>query len=85
MGFGLDEKKLTEDAKKLMENKKWLDDNYEKLKDEFNNKYVAVEDKGIIDSDENLHGLIERLKHLKKNMNQIIIEPIYPEDLKLLL
>ena len=85
MDFGLDEKKITENAKKQMENKKWLDNNYEILKEKYNNKYVAVENKEIIDSDEVLHCLIERLKISKKDIDQIIIEPIYSEDLKLLL
>lgn len=83
--FGLDEKKITENAKKQMENKKWLDNNYERLKEKYNNKYIAVENKEIIDSDDDLHCLIERLKISKKDIDQIIIEPIYSEDLKLLL
>jgi len=85
MEFGLDEKKIADKAKKLMENKQWLDDNNDKLKKKYNNKYVAVENKKVIDSAEDLRCLIERLKKSKKDIDHIIIEPIYPEDLKLLL
>ena len=85
MDFGLDEKKITENAKKQLENKKWLDETYDKLKEKYNNKYIAVENKEIIDSDEDLHCLIERLKKIKKDIDQILIEPIYSEDLKMLL
>lgn len=85
MKFGLNEKKITEIAKKQMENKKWLDSNYRELKDKYNNKYIAVEEMKVIDSDKDLNSLIERLKTSKKDLGQIIIEPIYSEDLKLLL
>lgn len=46
---------------KLKDNFVWFYSNYEGLKREYSNQYVAVKDKGQIDSDCDLESLLKRL------------------------
>lgn len=83
--MGLDENEITAITKKLIVSKKWLYENYEKLRETYANKYVAVDDQCILDSDKDMKLLIKRLKKNSKNINEIMIELINSKNIKLLL
>ena len=68
------------------ENAKWLSSNYEKLKTEFNNQWVAVLDKTIIDHDSDLSKLVKRLRSkYAKAYSEIAVEYVTTEELDLIL
>lgn len=83
--LGLDEKRVNKSMMSFMKNKKWADENHDFLKKKYANSYIAVENKKIIASDEDLHSLHEKLKDMKKDIAYILIELVYSEDIKLLL
>lgn len=68
------------------DNAKWLSNNYERLKKKFNNEWVAVLDKTVIDHDPDLAKLVKRLKQQhSKVYNQIAVEYVTTEELSLIL
>ncbi len=83
--FGMEEEELLQLTKKVIKNKKWLYNNYEKLSNEFANKYVAIFDETVIDSDNKLAHLKEKLKKKFKNPDTILIELINPQNITLIL
>lgn len=48
--------------KKGEENSKWLGENYKILAEKYDGRWVAVLDKGVIDSDRELQSLLSRLR-----------------------
>ena len=68
------------------ENAKWLSNNYEKLKKEFNNEWVAVLDKTVIEHDSDLAKLVNRLRKKYANVySQIAVEYVTTKELDLIL
>jgi hypothetical protein len=68
------------------ENAKWLIKHHQKLKTKFNNEWVAVLNKTIIDHDRNLNKLVKRLrKKHPKAYSQIPIEYITTKEIELIL
>jgi hypothetical protein len=68
------------------DNAKWLSNNYERLKKKYNDEWVAVLDKKVIDHDADLAKLVKRLKqqHLKV-YNQIAVEYVTTKEVNLIL
>ncbi len=67
-------------------NAKWLRENYEQLKKGFNNEWVAVLNKAVIDHDSDLTKLVKRLKtRYSKSYNKIAVEYVTTEELDLIL
>lgn len=65
---------------------KWLSKNYDRLKEKFNDEWVAVLDKTVIDHDPDLAKLVKRLKQHHSNVyNQIAVEYVTTEELNLIL
>jgi len=68
------------------ENAKWLSKHYQELKKSFNNEWVAVLDKTIIDYDRDLNKLVKRLrKKHPQAYSQIPIEYITTKEIELIL
>ena len=68
------------------DNTKWLSNNYERLKKKFNDEWVAVLDKTVIDHGPDLAKLVKRLKQQHSNVyNQIAVEYITTKELNLIL
>jgi hypothetical protein len=68
------------------ENVKWLSKSYEQLKKKFNNEWVAVLDKAVIDHDPDLTKLVKQLReHHAKVYNQIAVEYVTTKELDLIL
>ena len=68
------------------DNAKWLSKNYAKLKDKFNDEWVAVLDKTVIDHDSDLVKLVKRLKQQhSKDYNKIAVEYVTDKELNLIL
>ena len=68
------------------ENAKWLSSNYGSLKEEFNNQWVAVLDKTVIDHDADLAKMVKRLrKKYSKVYSQIAVEYVTTKELDLIL
>ncbi len=68
------------------ENAKWLSKNYNKLKTKFNNEWVAVLNKKVIDHDADLTKLVKRLKQThEKVYSQIAVEYVTTKELDLIL
>jgi hypothetical protein len=62
--------KLIEEMEK---NSKLIREEFESLREEYSNKFVAIEKGKVIDCDEELETLIERLKKEKKDLTLISI------------
>ena len=63
------------------DNAKWLSNNYERLKKKFNDEWVAVLDKTVIDHDPDLANLVKRLKQQhSKVYNQIAVEYVTTKE-----
>ncbi len=70
----------------LEDNTQWISENYDVLKQKFNNEWVAVLDKAVIDHDSDLKRLVNRLrKHHSAVYNEIAVEYITKEELDLIL
>jgi hypothetical protein len=68
------------------ENAKWLSRNYDELKKKFNNEWVAVLRKTVIDHDGDLTKLVKRLRQQhSKVYNQIAVEYVTTKELDLIL
>lgn len=83
--LGLDDEEMAEIAKKLLESKIWLDNNHDTIGDKYVNKFVAIENNQIIESDEDIDILIKRLKKKKKNIDRMLIDFINPKDAQLII
>ena len=68
------------------ENAQWVTVNSEKLKKDFNNQWVAVLNKTVIDHDRDLSQLVKRLRNkYAKSYSQIAVEYISTKELDLIL
>lgn len=64
-------------------NNQWICENYESLKIQFNNQWVAVVSKAVVDHDPDLKKLLKRLKtHQSKVYSQIAVEYVTSEELE---
>lgn len=61
---------------KLADNFVWFSLQYDNLKKDFERRYVAVQEKQVVDSDTNIERLIKRLK-IQNYDNSIAIEYVY--------
>ena len=61
---------------RLVNNFKWIHNQHSDLKGKYDNKYVAIKDKKILDKDANLDRLIKRL-NIRNYDESIAIEYIY--------
>jgi hypothetical protein len=72
------------DANALSEfqrNNRWINENYDTLKTQYNDQWVAVLNKNIVDHDPDLKKLIKRLKtQHSKFYSQIAVEYITSEE-----
>ncbi len=83
--LGFDEAELTAKANNIMESLKWFDKNKNKLRKSYANKYIAIFNKKVLDSDKKLDELRFRLKKGSIGLDNILIEFINPEELLLIL
>ena len=68
------------------ENDKWLSENYDSLKKQYNNQWVAVLNKAVVDHDADLKSLVKKLKtQYPKEYNEIAVDYVTSEDLDLIL
>lgn len=58
---------------KLADNFEWFSLQYDNLKKDFERRYVAIQEKEVVDSDTNIERLIKRLK-IRNYDNSIAIE-----------
>jgi hypothetical protein len=61
---------------KLADNFKWIHKQYDNLKKKYDNHYVAIKDRTILDRDTNLDRLVKRM-HIRNYDDSIAIEYIY--------
>ena len=68
------------------QNAKWLSKHHEELKKKFNNEWVAVLHKTVIDHNSNLDKLVKRLREKHpKAYSQIPVEYITTKEIELIL
>jgi hypothetical protein len=66
-------------------NNQWITENYNNLKKQYNNQWVAVLNKAIIDCDTDLKKLVKRLKaQHPKVYSQIAVEYVTAEESELI-
>jgi hypothetical protein len=63
-------------------NKAWLEENFDFIGKQYVNQFVAIRDLQIIDSDENLNLLKERIKQRRINLNKVYIQFIKSKEEK---
>ena len=78
------EKKITALFREYSEDFYWMLDNIDRLKKEFPDKYIAVKDFKVRDSDKNFLKLIKRLKSQGKNIEDYVIEFVNTGETKYL-
>ena len=61
---------------RLANNFKWIHNQYDNLKKKYDNKYVAIKNRKILDKDTNLERLVKRL-NIRNYDDSIAIEYIY--------
>jgi hypothetical protein len=61
---------------RLADNFKWIHKQHDDLKEKYDNKYVAIKNRKILDKDTNLDSLIKRL-NIRNYDESIAIEFIY--------
>ena len=61
---------------RLADNFKWIHKQYDNLKEKYDNQYVAIKDRKILDKDTNLDRLVKRLD-IRNYDESIAIEYIY--------
>lgn len=70
----------------LEQNTKWLSENYDALQKEFDNEWVAVLNRTVIDHDHELKKLVKRLRTKHSSVyNQIAVEYVTTEKVDLIL
>ena len=74
-----------EDLDTLANNTVWLVTNYDKLKEKYPDEYVAVNGKRLVDHDQSMSSLLERLKSKYNKTNHFAIEFVSKEDFELIL
>ncbi len=84
-GIGLDDEEMAELAEKFSEYKRWFDLNYEKIEKSYVNKFIAIEDNVIMESDEDIDALVKKLKEKNKNPDTLLIELVNPKDFILII
>ena len=68
------------------ENVKWLNQHYERLKMKYNDEWVAVLNKAVVDHDRKLARLIERLrKKYPDTYSEIAVEYVTAREIELIL
>lgn len=83
--LGIDEAELTRLTMKLMKNKEWLCDNYEDIREKYAHKYIAIFDENVLEADNDLKRLKEKLKEKLKDPDTVLIELINPKEIILIL
>ncbi len=58
----------------------WYSNNYENLQEKFSNKIVAIKEKRVVASANNIKGLLEELKIEGIDESEVLIEVIYPRN-----
>ena len=58
----------------------WYSNNYENLQEKFSNKIVAIKEKRVVASANNIKGLLEELKIEVIDESEVLIEVIYPRN-----
>jgi hypothetical protein len=62
-------------------NNRWICENIEKLRQQYNNQWVAVLDQAVVDSDQDLRKLVDRLKVKHSGVySEIAVEYITAEE-----
>jgi len=68
------------------ENTKWLNQHYDELKQKYDDEWVAVVNKSVIDHDRDLNRLVDRLrKGYSETYSQIAVEYVTKREIDLIL
>jgi len=63
----------------------WFQSHYDDLKKKYKGEYVAVKDRMVIDHDENLTALFDRLKEKREDISSLVVEFISEEKVEYIL
>jgi Family of unknown function (DUF5678) len=72
----------SEISREFHENISYFYNNYEKIKQEFSNKLIAINNRQIIDSDNDIHSLVSRLREKYGDIRKMVIRYVGKEDIK---
>ena len=78
------ENELNHKFKLFLSNTKWINTNIEELKKQYPDRYIAVCQKRVIQTDRDLTDLKRRLRELNVDLDKVTIEFIKEKPLKLL-
>lgn len=70
---------VKEVIKKRLEDYKWFESNFEKLKKVYKDKWIAIKDKKVIESDKYFLRLIKKLRDKNIDTRFVLIEQLYEE------
>ncbi|MBI4258833.1 MAG: hypothetical protein HY619_07745 [Thaumarchaeota archaeon] len=77
---------IVEMITKAEENSKWLSENYGRLAERYNDRWVAVLDRDVIDYDKELRRLTARLRRrLKRRYSETAIEYVSKKPINMVL
>lgn len=77
---------MPDKLKKFKEDSKWLDENYDELSQKYEEEWVAVFNKQVVDHDKNIDRLLGRLEgNHPKEFRDMVIEFVTKEKLEMIL
>jgi predicted DNA-binding protein (UPF0278 family) len=65
-------------------NREWFEENYDALVEEFDGRFVAIYDRGVVDSDRDLDELIERVE-VDFPLEKVSVEYVSRDKIQLIL
>ena len=67
-------------------NHKWIDENLDRLSKKYNDSWIAVLDKSVVDSDTSLEQIVTRLKgKLGERYSEVVVEYVTDKPLNMVL
>ena len=83
--FGFNEEELTKKAEKLIENLLWFETHKNQFKEGYANKYIAIYNKEIIDSDKDLTLLKKKTGEQGFDLSFVLFKFVPLEDIIVIL
>lgn len=69
----------------LNKNSEWIASRYEEIREVYAGKFIAVKDLSVIENDENVNDLLNRLYARDENIDCIAVEFVPPRNLMIIL
>lgn len=79
------EEEITKQLNSLSKTIDWMAENEEKIKEKYAEKFIAVREDEIVESDEGYEKILNKLKNKEIPLGEVKIEYVFPKGEKLIL